>query len=44
MIFECLRMFSSFAEDKLVIPVKGRIKIECRDENPDFSCTLFIKI
>ncbi len=27
MISECLRMSSSFEEDKLVIPVKGTIKI-----------------
>ena len=43
MIFECLRMFSSFAEDKLIIAVKGTIKIECRDENPDFFLYLIYK-
>jgi len=36
MIFECSRMSSSFEDDRLVVPVKGTIKIECKSGTADF--------
>jgi len=36
-------MSSSFEEDKLVIPVKGTIKIECNSETSDFILYLIYK-
>jgi len=40
---ECLKMSSSFEEDKLVIPVKGTIKIECSSKTVDFFLYLIYK-